>query len=68
MFRSFHLWRFNQHAEQGNLLMALDALRTPDHRFSLFDAFVLIAWIEGAKDARNGKLFSVRAGSVEGLP
>jgi hypothetical protein len=48
--------------------MALDALRTPDHRFSLFDAFVLIAWIEGAKDARNGKLFSVRAGSVEGLP
>ncbi|PWE26719.1 hypothetical protein C4N9_20895 [Pararhodobacter marinus] len=55
MFRSFHLWRFVMHAEQGNLLMAMDALRTSDERFSLFDAIVLIAWVEGAKDGRNEK-------------
>lgn len=51
MIRSFHLWRLFLHIGQGNERMIWDLLAHDPDEFSMTDALILLAWIEGARNA-----------------
>lgn len=51
MFRSYHLWRLHLHLAAGNAAMVQQVLLSDHDRFGFIDALILVAWLDGAKQA-----------------